>query len=619
MNGSSLPTGKNIKNFLQLLVDIFRLRPVTRLSTRLLITLVFLSVIPLLTVGLFMTSVMQDSLSRYIRSQQLEIILRAGNEIKLFLDTPLNVLQTVLNTRDIIDMNPFEQNLLLNRVYSNHEKFNRIFTIDSSGVELTTTAFTAPAVRYDTTSFFRTAINGDRFISNVRFSENQQPLLLVAYPIVKFGIPIGVLAAEIDLTIIWDLVDDIRTGGSGFAYVVSRNGQLIAHPDKKLVLGRKHVMPDSLIQRVQVEKRLSRVLDLGDSELVLATFSLLENPGWIIAIQQPEADAFALVTSTRVQIFAVIGLVVLIAFMLSYLLEKRTTAPLNTLVDGVKRLGDGDLDFRIIAPQYEEIKVLANEFNAMAERLLENQQKLRRAERLAAMSKFATLVSHEIRNPLNSMNINMQILKRELEKPRSSTEKREKYFNIIISEIQRMDNLINNFLMISRAPRFDFLPNDIHEILNEVVLMHTVMAKQQKVDIRKEYNRGQVLATVDKDQMKQVFHNIIINALQAMPGGGKIILRTNSTEIQNSMNQNVAGIRIDFIDNGMGIPRERVNDIFEFYYTSKKTGTGLGLAIARQIIEGHRGIIEVNSVEKEGTTISITLPIKSEIDAIKRD
>ncbi len=114
-----------------------------------------------------------------------------------------------------------------------------------------------------------------------------------------------------------------------------------------------------------------------------------------------------------------------------------------------------------------------------------------RVERLAAMSKFATLVSHEIRNPLNSMNINMQILKREIERPKGDAEKKRKYYDIIISEIQRMDNLINNFLMISRPPRFDFLPNDLHDVLDEVILMHEVNARQQNVHDYKEVLRAE--------------------------------------------------------------------------------------------------------------------------------
>ena len=307
----------------------------------------------------------------------------------------------------------------------------------------------------------------------------------------------------------------------------------------------------------------------------------------------------------------------MIAIFLAYLLEKRITRPINTLVAGVKRYAEGDLDYRITDVKYEEIAVLADEFNAMAERILDHQRKLRRVERLAAMSKFATLVSHEIRNPLNSLNINMQILKREIERPDGDIEKKRKYYDIILSEIQRMDNLINNYLMISRPPRFDFLPNDLHDVLNEVLLTHEGNARQQDVQMVKQFCGEKILANVDRDQMKQVFHNILINSLQAMPDGGILTLRTSLIKMQNRLKQNVEALRIEIIDTGVGIPEDKVKDIFEFYYTSKKTGTGLGLAIAKQIVEGHFGIIDVRSRQGESTRLIIDIPVKSQSIGIK--
>jgi len=309
--------------------------------------------------------------------------------------------------------------------------------------------------------------------------------------------------------------------------------------------------------------------------------------------------------------------VISVAIFLAYLLEKRITAPITTLIKGAKRYAEGDLEFRIKIEKYEEIGVLAREFNSMAASLLENQKKLRSVERLAAMSKFATLVSHEIRNPLNSMTINMQILKREMENPHGDAEKKRKYFDIIVSEINRMDNLIKNFLMISRPPHFDFLPNDIHEILDQVILMHRANAEQQHVKIVKEYVAPMIPASIDRDQMKQVFHNIIINALQAMPGGGRLIIRTSKTKMRSRRRQKHKWMCIEFIDTGMGIPRDKLNEIFEVYYTMKKSGTGLGLSIARQIVEGHAGNIQVKSEAGKGTDMIINLPILEDYEKIK--
>jgi signal transduction histidine kinase len=564
-----------------------------------------------------MTSVTRDSLSEYVKIQHVEIARRANNEIKLFLEIPIKTLQILRETQDIAEMNPFAQGLILNKIRSADPIFNRIIITDTLGNLVTSTDFEELITNYNQEEFFEVSINGKSFFSNVMFNEAKEPFVISSQPITRFDEIVGILAGEINLTSIWDLVDEIMVGETGSAFVISKNGQLIAHPDKRKVLERVSVIDSSQIYSFSDSTETSFVFSSFNDVEMLGTFSYLRHFEWIVVIQQPVDEAYGLATRMLYQVFAFVGLVIMIAVLLAYLLEKRITQPINTLVDGVKRYAEGDLDFRISIEQFVEIEVLAEEFNAMAEKILDHQRKLRRVERLAAMSKFATLVSHEIRNPLNSMNINMQILKREIERPNGDLEKKRKYFDIIISEIQRMDNLINNFLMISRPPRFDFLPNDLHDVLDEVVLLHEGNSKQQDVRLVKEYCGEKILANVDRDQMKQVFHNVIINALQAMPDGGSLTLKTSVHKMRNKLKQKVDSLRIEFIDTGIGIPKDKTKDIFEIYYTSKKTGTGLGLAIARQIVEGHFGNISVSSKEMLSTKIIIDIPIKSQSVGIK--
>jgi signal transduction histidine kinase len=171
--------------------------------------------------------------------------------------------------------------------------------------------------------------------------------------------------------------------------------------------------------------------------------------------------------------------------------------------------------------------------------------------------------------------------------------------------------------MISRPPRFDFLPNDLHVVLDEVILMHEVNARQQNVIISKQYLDQKILANVDRDQLKQVFHNILINALQAMPRGGNLEVRTSIGKIKGKSKRKIRALHVEFSDTGVGIPADRLKDIFEFYYTSKKTGTGLGLAIARQIVEGHSGTIKVESTYGQGTRIKVIIPLRSQETSIK--
>jgi nitrogen fixation/metabolism regulation signal transduction histidine kinase len=611
MSGMSTAMKESIRHYIRIWKTKIE-RPVfAKLSTSLLFTLTLISAIPLILVGIFMSGVTQESVSEYIQSQQSQIASRAANEINLFLQTPINTLNILLETKDITSMETFSQNLILNKVKSAYPTFNRLFVTDSMGFEVTSTAFETEVHNYSQEDFFKESIRGNSYFSEVYINENNEPYVLSSHPIKRLNEITGILVGEIDLKSIWSLVDTIQIGETGSAFVVAGNGQLIAHPDKRKILSQSAVIDSALIFEVpQIDTVITRNFDSPEGEEMLGTFAYLPQLEWILIIQQTVDEAFSVASRMLYQVFAFVAFVILIAAFLAYLLEKRITTPFNTLIDGVKRYAEGDLEYRLSIKKYEEMSVLADEFNAMAEKLLDNQRKLRVAERQAAMSKFAELVSHEIRNPLNSMNINMQILKREIENPKGDIDKMRKYHDIIISEIQRVDNLVQNYLLVSRPPRFDFLPNDIHDILEEVLLMHAANAEQQNVRIKMLFTPNKILANVDRDQLKQVFHNIVINAMQAMPNGGKLSIKTKMGIMNDRLDKKVDAVCIEFNDNGMGISKDRLNNIFDFYYTSKKTGTGLGLAIARQIIEGHDGTIAVTSKVDEGTGITVNIPLK---------
>jgi len=613
MNGTFQKINKNISFALNLIKAPFT----KRLSARLLLTLTLLSGVPSIIVGLFMISVTESSLTQYIKNQHREIARSAGSEIRLFLETPITILETVADTKDIIEMNPFTQSIMLNKIVAKHSSiFEMIFTVDTSGKEISTTVFNPVAINHKPEEYFKHSLKGKKYFSPINFNEVKEPYMISSIPIRQFDQIIGILVCRINLMSIWELVDEIKIGKTGNVFVIGQKGQLIAHYDKKKVLERSEAIDLELLRNIETQQQKSITFYSPEGERMLGTISLLPDFNWFIIIQQSESEAYRLVTIMRYQVFIFVGFVIIIAAILSYLLEKRITSPINTLVAGVKRYAEGDLQFRISVERYDEISVLANEFNTMAENLFKNERKLRKAERLAAMSKFATLISHEIRNPLNSMNINMQILKREIEKENGDLEKKRKYFGIIISEIQRMDNLINNFLTISRPPRFDPVPNNIHTILDEVILTHTGVAEQQEVKFHKIYCATEIMANVDGDQLKQVFHNIIINALQAMPDGGSLLIKTKCSEVGQTKSP---GFIIEFSDTGTGISDDKLNEIFDFYYTSKKTGTGLGLAIARQIIDGHNGTIIAQNNPGKGTMLIVEIPISIKNKGIKTE
>jgi len=222
------------------------------------------------------------------------------------------------------------------------------------------------------------------------------------------------------------------------------------------------------------------------------------------------------------------------------------------------------------------------------------------SEKLNAITLLAAGVAHEIGNPLNSLNIHLQLLDREAKQlPVEHGQHLGELLDIARDEVSRLDKIISQFLQAIRPvqPRFECAK--IPEILENTL---KVMKREiEDRDILVEVNRSDHLPTahVDKGQMKQAFFNIIKNAVQSMPHGGLLAITLSSTD---------RFVAISFKDSGPGISPDQLGKIFEAYHTTKSSGSGLGLMIVQRIVRDHGGEIEVHSEPGSGTTFTLFLP-----------
>lgn len=579
-----------------------------KISNRLLLTYVALGALPLVIVSLFLISLTQETVQSYIYQRNMEIARRASNEIYLFVKEPLTILQTTILSRDVNEMDPFTQSFLINKLKADNPFFRKIFILNDSGVVTVTTKFGEESVNFSQEAFFQKGIQGEESISDVYFTPSRFPLLLIAEPIKKFNRVVGVLAAEIDLNHIWTLVDSITIGETGFALLLSNRGQIIAHREKEKVLKKEDFSHYGYFNELRAGH--SGITHIGEGEEeVIIVYVPIPQLGWGLVVQQSVKEAFTLAHQMRSRVFIFVAITTLIAAILGVLGVQRFTRPLEELVKGVREYESGNLKHRIHMKTRDELAELAQEFNSMANSLLLNQKKLQRMERLAALSRFASLVSHEVRNPLNSMSINMQILKRMIHRNDISPERKNKYLDVIATEINRINDMVTNFLTIARPPELNLIRSNVHDILEEVLLVQEAQAAEQGITIRREFVGNAVCGMFDYDQMKQVFHNIIINAFDAMKEGGELIIKTAIITKELTEDEPPYYLQIIFTDTGGGIPAEIIHEVFEFYYTTKQAGTGIGLAIAKQIVEGHQGIIYIESKQGEGTSVVLELPI----------
>jgi two-component system sporulation sensor kinase A len=223
------------------------------------------------------------------------------------------------------------------------------------------------------------------------------------------------------------------------------------------------------------------------------------------------------------------------------------------------------------------------------------------AERWATIGKMAAKVAHEIRNPLSSISLNVELLEDEIDNFHSAnTHEAKALLKAMTAEIDRVSALTEEYLQFSRLPQITLTRGSLEEAVEEVVafMRHELGQKKIEPEVRLEKSFPELL--IDRVQIRRVLLNIMRNAMEAMPKGGKLKIR---------MEENEHRAVLHIADTGMGIPAETINKIFDPFFTTKDFGTGLGLAIVQQIIDEHGGQITCTSKLGEGTTFSIALPL----------
>lgn len=223
-----------------------------------------------------------------------------------------------------------------------------------------------------------------------------------------------------------------------------------------------------------------------------------------------------------------------------------------------------------------------------------SEELLLRSEKLSVVGRLAAGVAHEIRNPLTSLKGFLQLLN-------SRINDYEEYFEIMLNELERINFIVSEFLVIAKPQAVNFVRKDVAIILLNTIALLNTQAIINNVQIVSEFYSDIPLIECDENQLKQVFINVLNNSIESMPKGGEIRI-----EVKNMSNKEVL---IRCIDQGCGIPEDRIPRLGEPFYTTKEKGTGLGLMVSFRIIENHRGKINISSTMNQGTVVDIRLPI----------
>ncbi len=231
----------------------------------------------------------------------------------------------------------------------------------------------------------------------------------------------------------------------------------------------------------------------------------------------------------------------------------------------------------------------------------ELEDKIRRADKLTALATMAAGMAHEIKNPLSSMKVFAQLLPQKIDDP----EYRQKLEELLPREIDRIDRIVESLLGFARATEPTYQATDLNALLEEDLKYFRLQAEAAGVKLKASYSPLPEIE-VDRGQIAQVFSNLILNALQAMPDGGELTVATSPGK---KVEETLQTVRVVVADTGHGIPDETIKKLFDPFFTTKYGGTGLGLTITHSIVDGHRGFIDVESKVGKGTTFTVTLPV----------
>jgi len=302
-------------------------------------------------------------------------------------------------------------------------------------------------------------------------------------------------------------------------------------------------------------------------------------------------------------------LLLLITTLVTGLFVWRFTRPIKDLSVAARRVATGDFEVRVLADRQDEMGALSAAFNDMIARvgrLREVETQLHQVEKAAVVGRLAAAIAHEIRNPLNYINLTLDHLRSSFapEDP-AKRETFQRLADQLKAEVQRINRHITDFLKYSRPSALELEPLDLREQAEDALRVINGQATERGIETSLEEQAKMPLVVADKDSLRSVFTNLLINSVEAMNGEHGTVGIKLSTETANR-------VRVEIVDTGKGIPPEDIAKIFEPYFSTKETGTGLGLAIVKKAIDDHGGSINVTSKQGAGTTFTIILPIKPE-------
>jgi signal transduction histidine kinase len=571
---------------------------VRRITSRFVLLLAVAGILPLLIYGAVSIFSLRVATMRSVTAGNENVARRVAEQIALYVQTNVDILQSVAGNLDDTNLEPWQQDRILKNAVLDFSEFREITLFDATGTQLASSRVGQSKIAFPQSG---TTFGPRTTVSPIGIDDDFLPTAVVGIRLARVGQSSGSLVGQISLEEMWRMVDRIRVGDQGYALVVAANGLLVAHGnanEKPRVARGDNLATQPLVQLVRGQKNaapasLEYANEAGRQMLgVAAPLELLD---WTVMVEQPRSEAYAVADVLTRQLMYIIGLALLVTVSVGYFFGRSFIQPIFALMRGTLAVAEGRLDERVTITSRDEFQELGDAFNSMADKLVELTEDVRKKERQAMFGRMAAGLVHDLSHPVQNIGNSCKLIVRVFDDP----EYRQTFTRTIDREMETLKRVLDDLRNVARPAPVERFPLDVNRSVADIVESMRGFADESGISIESKFSNEPVIIEGDVFALGRVYRNLITNAIQAMQAGGRVTIATARDRDK---------VEVSVSDTGSGIPAERLSAIFDDFVTTKKRGLGLGLAISKRIVEQLGGTISVTSEMGKGTTFTMRFP-----------
>lgn len=633
-----------------------RLLPRLKISSKVLVSFLFVSLLPLLVVSIVLVGRGRALLLDAATTKQKVVATSTADKVNIFLEDRIRALvleskllalaksDPTLTSKDFAAL--IKQDASIQEVILLDPKGVQVVKVDANGSD-----FSTPD-RSSSDSFKAVGfLDGKYFVSSVSYGQNNEPSITIAVPILPTNLSqlqdettrsaaspkitpdvfLGVIVIKYNIGDLWQSVLSTTIGKGGYAYVVDSLGNLVAHPDSNYLARNQKVAEVDAVKNYINDNFETKITTSEQGVSVVSTPTKLSSNSWAVIVQEPVSSVYSGINSFIELSVIIIVSSALFAIALSLIFRKQLLDPIKQLLIGTKKISEGDFSYTVEVKSNDELRYLAETFNSMSQninklvgdlkiknadldkatnQLSEANEKLQQAD--TTKDEFISMASHQLGTPLATIEGYLSMVNQGYYGPLN--EKLASTVNKALGRTNVMKGLLADFLDVSRmtANKFylDIEPTDFNKIIAEEVGALKASAAEAKVELTYHApEQAPPLINLDEHKTRQAVMNLITNAINYTKGGKvDVFLRYDSVNAQYTV-----------VDNGIGVPDEQKSKLFKKFYRADNaketlpTGTGLGLYLVKRVVEDQGGKIIFHSEVGKGSTFGFVLPLNTKL------